>query len=931
MGVVYKAEDLRLGRHVALKFLPEEYSQDRQSLERFQREARTASALNHPNICTLYDIGEDADKSYIVMELLEGQTLESCIGSRPLKTERVLELGIQIADALDAAHSKGIIHRDIKPANIFITQRGQAKVLDFGLAKLLSENRFSSEAPTQSEARITRQGSTLGTVAYMSPEQARGEDLDPRTDIFSFGVVLYEMATGELPFTGNTNAIVFDAILNRSPGPASQRNPELPVELERIINKALEKDPQIRYQTASDLQADLKRIRRQTDLLRPSAPERVLPVRRLDLRYIAIGVLAVAAIALVVARHWHSEHSAHLADKDTIVLADFVNTTGDPVFDETLRQGMAVQLNQSPFLTLVSDERIHGVLALMGQSSDAGLTPKIAREVCERTGSAGVLEGSISRLGSQYVLGLRAKNCRSGDVIDEEQTQIAKKEDVLTALSQIASTFRTRIGESLATVEMHNTPLAEATTPSLEALKIYSQGVKVLTAKGDQAATPLFKRATEIDPQFAMAHARLGLAYMTLGETALAVESFRTARQLRNRANDGERFFIDAIYDLQVTGNLERGQQTCENWRQIYPREENVHGFLAAMIYPPLGKYQRAAEEANKFVELNPGFSIAYLQLAFTNAYLGRLDDSDKALLRAAELKLEMPDYAVQRFTNAFLRGDKGAMDREVAASRGKSTVEDWLSDQEAFVLAYSGRLQAATREAQHSVDMARQADEPERAAMWEAGNALWDAFFGNRDAARDKATTAAALSKSRDVEYGAAFAFGVAGYSSESLKLAKDLETRFPEDTIVRLNYLPALRSLNEGLNRGNPDKAVELLQEALPYELGMPPSSVIGSFGALYPVYIRGTAYLEAHRGAEAAGEFQKIIDHRWIVIDDVIGAVAHLQLGRAFALSGDTIKAKAAYQDFLNLWKDADPDLPIFKQAKLEYSKLQRPERQ
>lgn len=628
---------------------------------------------------------------------------------------------------------------------------------------------------------------------------------------------------------------------------------------------------------------------------------------------------------LSVAGYFYFHRAPKLTDRDTIVLADFTNTTGDPVFDETLRQGLEVQLEQSPFLSLVSNQRIQRTLGLMGQPADGRLTPELGREICERTASAAVLEGSVAVLGSQYILGLRARNCRTGDVLDEEQVQAARKEDVLNALSQIASKFRTRVGESLSTVEKYDTPLAEATTPSLEALKAYSAAAKVLSSTGSAAALPLFSRAIEIDPNFAMAHAWLGRMYGDLGELVLSAESTSKAYWLRYRVSDREKFWISAAYDELVTGNLEKAQRTCELWAQTYPRDSSPHQMLSGIIYSVFGNYEKAVEDATKAIDLDPDFAISYGILAFSYEYLDRLGEAENTLRRASDRKLDIPDFLVDRFDIAFLRGDKAEMERQVARAEGESGAADWLSDQEALVLAYSGRLQQAMRKSRRAVDLAQQAAQRERAAGWEAGPALWEAFFGNAPAARQGAMAVLELSKGRDVEYGAAFALALSGDSARAQTLANDLEGRFPEDSAVRFSYQPALRALL-ALKRGEPSKAIELLQIAAPYELGSPPSAYIGFFGALYPIYVRGEAYLAAHQGAEAAAEFQKILDHRGIVISDPIGALAHLQLGRAFALSGDKTKAKTAYQDFLNLWKDADEDIPILKQAKAEYAKLQ-----
>jgi tetratricopeptide (TPR) repeat protein len=759
----------------------------------------------------------------------------------------------------------------------------------------------------------------------MSPEQARGEELDARTDLFSFGAVLYQMATGQEAFAGSTTALIHDAILNRAPVAASSLNPELPSELERIINKALEKDRNLRYQSAAELRADLKRLQRDTDSARLTTRANLGTTTVIAKRWKVLVPVAAAVLALLAAGYFYFHRRPKLTDKDTIVLADFINTTGDPVFDGTLRQGLAVQLEQSPFLSLVSDERIRKVLGLMGQPADARLTPELAKEICERTASVAVLDGSIASLGSQYVLGLRAKSCGTGDVLDEEQAQAARKEDVLNALSQIASKFRTRVGESLSTVEKHDTPLQEATTPSLEALKAYSGAWKVLSSNGDAAALPLFKRATEIDPKFAMAYAHLGISYNSTGESALAAESVSKAYQLRDRASDREKFFIIASYEMQVTGNLEKAQQTCELWAQTYPRDVIPHTFLPGIIYPVVGKYEMAVEEGQKAIVLDPDFAIAYNVLALNYISLDRLGEAENTLQRASERKLENPDFLVNRFEIAFLKGDRAGMESQAALAKGKPGAEDWVSHSEAMVFARSGGLQKAREMSRRAADLSERADQPERAATYEAGAALWNASFGNTPEARQRATAALELSKGRDVEYGAAMAFALSGDSSRSESLADDLEGRFPEDTAVRFSYLPALRALL-ALNHGEPAKAVELLQVAVPYELGSPPSSFFGFFGALYPVYVRGEAYLAALQGAEAAVEFQKILGHRGVVGVDPIGALAHLQLARALALSGDKAKAKAAYHDFLTLWKEADPDIPILQQAQAEYAKLQ-----
>jgi eukaryotic-like serine/threonine-protein kinase len=895
MGQVFRGLDTRLRRPVAIKVSHEKFT------ARFEREAQAISALNHPNICTLYDVGSSpAGVGYLVMEFVEGETLASRLKRGKLFFDDTLRYGQQIADALAAADAKGITHRDLKPANIMVTEAG-IKVLDFGLAK------------SEQDANLTGSHMVLGTPAYMAPEQREGKDCDGRADIYAFGLVLYEMATGTRP-------------------EAVRRSAEMPPELERILYKCLEHDRELRYQHASEIRTDLQRLKRDTENSARAIAAQGTGIATPGTTTTSwkVVVPAVAAVVAIFAGGYFYFYGAprlkgaRLTDKDTIVLADFTNTTGDPVFDGTLRQGLAVQLEQSPFLSLVSDERIQKTFGLMGQKADARLTPQIAREICERTGGAAVLEGSIASLGTQYVVGLRAKNCRTGDVLDEEQVQAAKKEDVLNALSQIASKFRTRVGESLATVKRHNTPLEEATTPSLEALKAYSAAMTHLTSDHDlPAGVPFFQRAIEIDPKFAVAYASLGFTYGLLGEPALAAENNSKAYELRDHASDREKLWIAATYETQVTGNLEKALQTCELWVQAYPREKLPLGILGAFLYPTFGKYEKGVEVDKQLVELDPDFAVGYLQLAFNNQFAGRLGEAEKALQQASARKLEIPDIAVQRYDIAFLKRDRAGMDRE--ATLAQSAADDLVYDREGFVLAYSGHLQEAKKMARRAVDLNQEADQRGKKALFEIGPALWEALFGNVPVATKSALTALDLSNDRDVEYGAAFALALSGESSRSRALAKDLETRFPEDTAVKGFYLPAIRALLE-LSGGEPSKAIDLLQVSRPYDRGVPPSIAPAFIGPFYTVYVRGLAYLAAHQGAEAAAEFQKILDGRNIVVSDPIGALAHLQLGRAFALSGDKTKAKAAYQDFLTLWKDADPGIPILQQAKTEYAKLQ-----
>jgi eukaryotic-like serine/threonine-protein kinase len=641
-------------------------------------------------------------------------------------------------------------------------------------------------------------------------------------------------------------------------------------------------------------------------------------------------VVSVAGVLLVVSAfgYVYSRRTIHatstLTDRDRIVLADFSNKTNDPVFSDTLRQGLTVQLEQSPYLNLVGGERVQQVLGLMGQPADAALTPAVALEVCQRTGATAVVDGSIASLGSQYVVGLRARNCKTGNVIDEEQTQAARKEDVLNALSQVASRFRSRAGESLAGAGELDTPLAEATTSSLEALKAYSTAMKVLYSGGSGQALPLFKRATEIDPQFAMAYAMLGRVYGDISESGLSAENAKRAWELRSHANDQERFFIDSSYETQVTGNMEKAERTCEAWIKTYPRESHGRGFLAGMIYPVLGKYEAALEASRKMVELDPDFPISWNLLALSYVPLGRFDEAERTLQQASERGMQIPDLLIDQYEIAFLKGDKAGMEKVVAVASKESGAEDVIANQESFAAAYSGHLRQARSRSELAVRLAEQSGQRERAALFQSAAAVREGFFGNAIAAKESAAKALALSKERDVAYGAAFALARSGDSVEAETLADEMENRLPEDTAVKFNYVPVLRA-SVALNQHDPGKAIELLRAASSNELGMPPSSFYGFFGPLYPVYVRGEAYLALHEGAQAAAEFQKIVDHRGIVLSDPIGMLVRLQMGRAYAMAGDQTKARAAYDDFLNLWKDADSDLSVLKQARSEYARL------
>ena len=922
MGVVYKAEDTRLHRAVGLKFLPSEMLHDSAALERFRREAQAASALNHPNICTIHDIGEQDGQQFIAMEFLDGETLKHRISGKPLPPDEMLELSIQIADALRAAHAQGIIHRDIKPANLFVTKLGNAKILDFGLAKFapVAEGGLSAMPTATNDFLLTSPGSAVGTMAYMSPEQAKGEELDARTDLFSFGAVLYEMATGRMAFPGNSAAVIHDAILNRAPTPLVRVNPDLPPDLGRIVNKALEKDRRLRYQNAADIRTDLQRLKRDSDSGRAATAVAEAGVKSAHSKWMTIIGPTILAIGLAVGGWLFYSRKAHaLTDKDTIVLADFTNTTGDAVFDGTLRQGLAVQLAQSPFLSLVSQERIQRTLRLMARTDDR-LTSDVAREVCQRTDSAAVVDGSIARFGSQFVIGLKGVNCRSGDTLAEEQSTANSQEQVLSALSQAATRLRVKLGEPRDTVAEFDTPLEQATTPSLEALRAYSMGWRDWVNHGDvTASVPAFQKAVEIDPQFAIAYAALADSYAEIGEVSEAPKNARKAYELRERASTRERFSIDLRYYMYALGDAAKARQVVELWAQTYPRDWEPRNDLGLFL-AAYGQIDQALFNFQEAVRLDPGKSVAQLNLVDAYMCLNRLKEAEDHAQIVLATDPESPDVRIDLFELAFLQGDAAVMAKQVAWSTGKLGVEDAFLNLESGSAAYFGQFRKARDYFRKAVVAAEHAGEKEIAATYEAEQAVREAIVGNPLEARTRAASALAKSQGRGVMYSVARASALSGDIRHAQTLITDLDKYFPQDTIVQVYYLPTLRAY-VALSRNDFSSAIDNLRVASPVELGY-----TLFYSPMHPVYARGQVYLAEREGAEAEAQFQKIVDRRGLVGRGLIGPMAHLQLARAYAMQGDTAKAKAAYQDFLTLWKDADPDIPIFIAAKAEYAKLQ-----
>jgi eukaryotic-like serine/threonine-protein kinase len=961
MGEVYLAQDAKLGRRVALKLLPTQHTEDKERLRRFEQEARAASALNHPNILTVYEVGRTDNHYYIATEHVDGVTLRQHLAHTRMKLGQVLEVAAQIAAALAAAHEAGIVHRDIKPENIMLRPDGYVKVLDFGLAKLVERKlpTVGTEVPTRALAG-TAPGIILGTVAYMSPEQARGLEVDTRTDIFSLGIVLYEMVVGRQPFVGATALDVLTEILQREPDMLAHHAPDVPRELAHIVMKALRKDREERYQTVKDMLIDLRDLKRdlevQAQLERSTPPELrgrttaqssepllTEPAQAQAVRtgaeatartasraeylvhqvkshkrgaLVTLGMLALAA-AVTLFLYLNHTRAAPLTEKDTILLADFDNTTGDAVFDGALKQALAIQLEQSPFLNIFSDQRVREVLPFMNRSPDERVTKEVAREICERQRLKAYLSGSIANLGSHLVITLEAVNAQTGDTLARQQVEAESKEQVLGTLGQAATKLREKLGESLASIQKYDVPIEQATTSSLEALKAFSQG-KELNNKGRNAESILFfKRAFELDPNFARAYDALAIIYNNLGQQELSIEAAQKAFELRDGRSEYEKLKITSDYYHLVTNEMEKAVEAGELLTRTYPRDHTARNNLA-LTYIELGRYEQGAEEARAAIRLNSTARFPYLHLARALICLNRFAEAKEVYEQTLAQKLDIPAYHADLYTIAFVQGDTAAMQRELDWMKGKPDEEDVLAWQ-VNTAAFLGQLRKARELHQRLI-----ATQPPGRNLREdtyrnnVPLVLTDAYIGNCQQAREDAVRAATLPHNFFSSFRVSIALSLCGDLSRAQSLADGYAKRFPNGTWMNSVWLPTLRATIE-MRRNNPAGIIQSLQLATPYYGGR------GLPSAYLPQYFRGQAYLAQGAGAEAAAEFQKILEHRGLAPTSVLYPLAQLGLARAAALAGDVAKARRYYQDFFALWKDADGDIPVLVEAKKEYGKL------